>query len=1210
MEKQELRKVFGMRWWVAIAVVLMSVCQLKAQKTICDNWWQGERNDSMAGINVTGMTAYISGQGLQPMAHPRVAIIDGGFDFSHPWLRPLVSDTLQWNFMGNSQGESFDRAGTEAYREFKRLYPKYKQVTDIKQVADTAEYAYYQQMAREIHIQNFIVMAYNQAYTAHAIHVVDSLMKEQYGQRKDTRLADLYQLDVKDTTGLMQDIETTVQYCMRYDRSNSWDSIVSVVTAEAELSGNRVKSLETDDDVHRKIGNNPLDFSNLKYGNTDVSSDAYHGTMVSGLIAYMMQQAHLHTTIVPIRAIPDGDEYDRDVAAAIRHAVDAGAKVVNMSFGKKHSPQEAEVKAAIQYALDHDVLLVHAAGNNGTDNDLKPLYPRPFMNDSTRWPHMIVVSASTPEGKVSKMSCYGEKSTDILAPGMGITSCKIGGIFDTQNGTSLAAPIVSGLALAIRSYFPDLKAADVIQSIKASATDRLIDCRKAFMEASQLSRFGDGIFRQAEMMNSDSIHSLIRNSSISVDFLPGNRYVHYSRTEKGNKDVTHYLFDTKQRKEITLFTDPTYRYVNECHITRDGRAFAFRHKGKALQYDWTRKVMEESTDTLPEQKRNFGARGDYRLNYTADSLYNVTAIGHNMWLYNTQTGDSTQLTTDGCYLHSYNVGGNSTSDNVKLTDRGSAIGSWIGKTHRLVSIHEDKRNVGTMTLVNSIAKGRPKTVTYPFPMPGEENVGIFRCYMLDADKGKLEPIKLTDSDEDMIDMPRFAALRQSGNYLYALQKTRYQDTLTLWRINGETGEVKPIIREVTAPHINEQLFSFHPINNGKEILWWSERSGRGQYYLYDGDGKLKNAITPSDMVAGAITRLDTLGRYIILEGYGRDNRDYNPAYKYYYRCQLNGKRTICLTPKPGEHRIDMNKEHNMLVDNCSRIDMPTITTLYNIEGKELAVLGAADASAMKAAGRNHPQIVKVTSADGKTPIWGVAYTPWWMQAGDRLPIISNPYPGPHTDLVPLGFEWDDNGNQTLADLGFVVICFGYRGSLPTRGHDFYVHGYQNLRDYALDDDMAAIRQMPQIIPQADTTRVGIYGHSGGGFMTVAAMLQHPDFYQVGIAASGNHDNNIYTKWWGETFHGRGHIPTNIELAKNLNGRLLLIHGDMDNNVHPANTIRMADALINSGKTFDMLILPGKDHGLGDKYFMNRIRYYMLQNMLGRTFNHIDILQHK
>lgn len=220
------------------------------------------------------------------------------------------------------------------------------------------------------------------------------------------------------------------------------------------------------------------------------------------------------------------------------------------------------------------------------------------------------------------------------------------------------------------------------------------------------------------------------------------------------------------------------------------------------------------------------------------------------------------------------------------------------------------------------------------------------------------------------------------------------------------------------------------------------------------------------------------------------------------------------------------------------------------------------------------------------------------------------------------FTLDDNYNQSLAQLGFVVINFAYRGSGPWRGRDFHTFGYGNLRDYALADDMAAIRQIAARYPCADIERVGIYGHSGGGFMTVAAMLNHPEFYKVGVAASGNHDNNIYSQWWGETFHGvkqtwgkdgkphfECHIPTNIELADRLAGRLLLITGDMDNNVHPASTARLADALIRARKRFDMTVIPGADHGLGNSYYVNLIRYYFTEHLLGLPQQEIDIVKH-
>jgi dipeptidyl aminopeptidase/acylaminoacyl peptidase len=202
--------------------------------------------------------------------------------------------------------------------------------------------------------------------------------------------------------------------------------------------------------------------------------------------------------------------------------------------------------------------------------------------------------------------------------------------------------------------------------------------------------------------------------------------------------------------------------------------------------------------------------------------------------------------------------------------------------------------------------------------------------------------------------------------------------------------------------------------------------------------------------------------------------------------------------------------------------------------------------------------------------------------------------------VQRSFTIDDNANQTLADMGFIVINVAPRGSSPWRGHDFYCFSYGNLRDYPVADDRHAIEQLAARYSFIDLDRVGIYGHSGGGAMTATAMLTYPDFYKVGVAASGNHDNNIYIQWWGETFHGLtklGGIPTNAQLADNLKGKLLLISGDVDDNVPYASTLRLADALIKHNKQFDMMILPGKDHGLGGPYYEKLIRDYFIENLL-------------
>lgn len=417
------------------------------------------------------------------------------------------------------------------------------------------------------------------------------------------------------------------------------------------------------------------------------------------------------------------------------------------------------------------------------------------------------------------------------------------------------------------------------------------------------------------------------------------------------------------------------------------------------------------------------------------------------------------------------------------------------------------------------------------------------------------------------------------------------------------------------------LFDYHVINDGKEILWWSERTGKGRYYLYDGEGGLKGAVTPDDIVAGKVVKIDTLGRSIIYEGYGGEEGA-DPCYKYYYRATFKGRNNL-LTPGRGDHSVTFSPDGKYIVDTYSRMDLAPHYQICDLKGNVRFEMEPADLSKLYERGWKEPELVEFMAADSVTRLYGVVYLPFDLDPSKKYPVISSVYPGPMTDLVPLAFMADDNYNHSLAQLGFIVVNVSYRGSNPYRGRDFYTYGYGNLRDYALEDDYAVLQQVAEKYPFADLDRVGIYGHSGGGFMTVAAMLTRPDFYKVGFAASGNHDNNIYSQWWGETYHGvkqvtgadgkasfECRIPTNIELAGKLKGKLMLVTGDEDDNVHPASTIRLAKALIDHGKRFDMMILPGKDHQVWCSYYVNLIRYYFVENLLGLPQDDTDIVNHK
>ena len=631
----------------------------------------------------------------------------------------------------------------------------------------------------------------------------------------------------------------------------------------------------------------------------------------------------------------------------------------------------------------------------------------------------------------------------------------------------------------------------------------------------------------------------------------------------------------------------------------DPTRFYWRSHGKRMVYNRRTGIL--GMDTSPEKENgrrlSFGGR---RSASTKDSLYTMLGDRFNLYVRNNRTGKVKQLTHDGKDYDSYCF--RTQKDTLRESN---AAGFWLG--HIYIDFINDDSQVGDLYIINSLAQPRPKLITKKMPLPNEKGVRRFKLWWYDADK----------DEGRFLDIDRFKDQNVALNYdrteqtMWFTRRSRSVDTIQLCRIDVPTGEVKVVISEVCKPHLSVNLFNYRFIDKGKHILWWSERTGRGNYYLYDANGKLLNRITQGDeLVAGSIEHIDTLNRTLIFSGYGAE-RGVNPYYRFYYQVGLDGKHQQLLSHGNGYHEMQFSADHRYGIDCYSRMDMPPVYNLVDLKApqryKEI-VRNTTDT--LKVAGWHAPKLITVKAADGKTNLYGLMYTPSDLDTLKKYPIISNVYPGPQDDQIPQRFTIDDSGNQSLAELGFIVINVAPRGSSPWRGRDFLGFGYGNLRDYPLADNRNAILELAQRYHYIDTTRVGIYGHSGGGFETVASMLTYPDFYKVGIAASGNHDNNIYIQWWGETWHGLRRIPTNMELAGNLKGKLLLISGDVDDNVPFANTLRMADALIKKNKRFDMMVLPGKDHGVDGPYYQNLIRYYFLENLVHPSKRDIDIVNHK
>ena len=711
----------------------------------------------------------------------------------------------------------------------------------------------------------------------------------------------------------------------------------------------------------------------------------------------------------------------------------------------------------------------------------------------------------------------------------------------------------------------------------------------------------------------DGMSKLMKNAYLSVDWADKERFTYSEETSQGRD---YYIVDTKSWKSRKMFETADFvsklnnlsevkaevadfRLSNPDFDKKNPDIFRFSFKKGYYRYDIR---SGELTKAEPPQRKPFRKKSDtwYR-SYTKDSLYYVTSKGHDLWVYDVEKGDSIRLTETGVRWDSYALGGRSEIRPDKL---GSPIGRWVGRSHKRLMVKEDWRSVGTLTVVNSLAEPRPVAETYKFPMPGDTGVVRYNVMLADADSGKIHRIDMDRFKDQCIKLPILRHFPCTDRYAYLLRISRTCDTLDLCRVDVTDRSVKTLISEVCKPHYNEQLFSYHVLNDGKDILWWSDRTGKGRWYLYDGEGNLKNSLIDEDFVSGNIVRIDTTDRKVVFEGYGKEP-GVNPHYKFFYEARFDGKTPAkLLTPGNGSHSIKFSPDGKYLEDSWSRMDMAPQRQIVDRKGKVRFELKGTDVSALEAKGWRYPEVITLKAADGVTDLWGVVYTPLNIEPGRKYPIISSVYPGPQDDQVPQSFYFDENDNQTLANRGFVVINFAYRGSGPLRGKDFHTYGYGNLRDYPLDDDYAVIRQVAEKYPYADSTRVGIYGHSGGGFMTVAAMLAKPDFYKVGVAASGNHDNNIYRQQWAETFHGVQNtgscftckVPTNIENAGNLKGKLLLITGDVDDNVHPAGTYRLVNALIKKNKKFDMMVFPGKDHAMGGPYYVNLIHDYFTDHL--------------
>jgi len=586
----------------------------------------------------------------------------------------------------------------------------------------------------------------------------------------------------------------------------------------------------------------------------------------------------------------------------------------------------------------------------------------------------------------------------------------------------------------------------------------------------------------------------------------------------------------------------------------------------------------------------------------------------NLWVRDLSSGKETQLTTDGAKDFGY------ATDNAGWRHSDAAVLLWSPDSTKIATFQQDQRKTGEMYLV-PVNNNHPALKAWKYPLVGDANVTMIERVVIDVPTKKLVRLKMPP-DQHRSTLCDDVACHGStwddvewspdNSHLAFVSTSREHKQEWVRVADTSTGEVREVMSE-TAPKFYESgngKINWHYLPKSNEILWFSERDDWGNLYLYDlTTGALKNQITHGPGNVTQVLYVDEKTRTIYFVGVGKEaGRD--PYFENFYSVHFDGSGQQLLTPEDADHNIKVSTNGRYFVDSYSTPTEPQITVVRNSDGKTVMEVARQNISKLLAYGWVPPTPIKVKARDGKTDLYGFMFKPSNFDPSKKYPIVNNVYPGPQIGSCgSREFRAAHGDAQSLAELGFIVVCIDGMGT-PFRSKTFHEAYYANLGDNTIPDQVSGMKDLAAQYPFIDLDRVGMYGHSGGGNATAAAMFHYPDFFKVGIAESGNHDQRDYEDDWAEKWAGLVTKQTdgssnydsqaNQNIAKNLKGHLLLAHGTMDDNVPPNNTMLVVDALIKANKDFDLLLIPNVAHGYGPaSQYMTRRRWdYFVRYLAG------------
>lgn len=735
-------------------------------------------------------------------------------------------------------------------------------------------------------------------------------------------------------------------------------------------------------------------------------------------------------------------------------------------------------------------------------------------------------------------------------------------------------------------------------------------------------------YARAEKFLGYNTAPLVLRAGVRPNWLPDGRFWYRVATENGNefvlvdpaRGVKGPAFDhAKLSAALSAAAGTKYEAFKlpfqQIEFAADGKTISFNVERRRFACD-LQSYQCSAGSTAAGENRNQQARGG---RFGADTMATspdgkrVAFIrDYNLWVREAATGKETQLTTDGVKDFGY------ATNNAGWTKSDSPVLAWSPDSKKIATFQHDGRGVSEMYLVHTQI-GPPKLEAWKYPLPGDQKIFMIERVIIEVDAAKVTRLKMPADPhrstlcDHVVCGGVWADVQWSedGRQLAFVSSSRDHKEAKLRVADAATGAVRDVLEEKVATFFESGngRINWRYLAGSNEVLWFSQRDNWGRLYLYDAQtGKLKHQITNGEGNVTQLLRVDEQNRLLYFLGVGKE-KGRDPYFRHFYSVGFDGKNLKLLSPEDADHEISLSPSGRFFVDGYSKPDVPPVTVLRDWDGKQILTLEKADISRLLATGWKPPQPITVKARDGATDLYGLMFVPTKLDPGKKYPIINNIYPGPQTGSVRgRGFSAERGDQQALAEIGFVVIQVDGMGT-PWRSKKFHDFWYGEMGDNTLPDQVTAMKQLAQRHAWIDIDRAGMYGHSGGGNATAAAMFQYPDFFKVGVAQAGNHDNRLYEDDWAEKWQGllkRNEDGTtnydnqaNQLIAKNLKGKLLLAHGTLDNNVPPYSTLLVVNELIKANKDFDLILFPNRGHGFGNEVYMVRRRWdYFVRHLLG------------